>query len=212
MSEHAPVCDHPLFNYQPAWAQAGAAVGHVTRHANLAVPPAALWSVLADPRTWADWLTVHQRWVVEPRTAFVPGARMTAETLMLGISNTVEWTVESAIAPGALVLIGVGEAGMRTRFTFWVSPAEDGSRLTVTSEVTGALLNDAVIAAIEADGVEQLDRSVTLLASLAAAVPESPARPDLRLVHSAPASAEQRMVEQRGEPRWTDNAQLRMVR
>jgi hypothetical protein len=208
MSEHAPVCDHPLFNYQPAWAQStGAAVGHVTRHANLPVIPAALWSVLADPRTWGEWLTVHQRWVAEPRSAFVPGARMTAETLMLGVANTVEWTVESAIAPGTLVLIGAGEAGMRTRLTFWISPAEEGSRVTITCEVNGELLNDALIAAIEADGAEQLDHSIALLQAMAVALPEAPARPALRLVHSAPVDE-----EQRGEPNWTANADLKMVR
>lgn len=206
MSEHAPVCDHPLFNYQPAWAHSRAAsVGHVTRHANLSATPAALWSVLADPRTWSDWLTVHQRWMAEPRAQFVPGARMTAETLMLGISNTVEWTVESAIAPGTLVLIGTGESGMRTRFTFWISPADEGSRLTITSEVAGELLNDAIIAAIEQDGAEQLDLSIALLEDLAIAVPEQPARPALRLVHSAPATAA-------AEPRRTGRTHLKMAR
>ncbi len=163
-------------------------MGRVTRHANVSAAPAALWSVLADPRTWSDWLTVHQRWMAEPRAQFVPRARMTAETVMLGVSNTVEWTVESAIAPRALVLIGTGEAGMRTRLTFWISPAEEGSRLTVTSEVAGELLNDAIVGAIEQDGAEQLDLSIALLEDLAIAVPEQPARPSLRLVHSAPAA------------------------
>lgn len=205
MSAHAPVCDHPLFNYQPAWAKNRAAtVGHVTRHATVSATPAALWSVLADPRTWADWLTVHQRWVAEPRTRFVPGARMTAETVMLGVSNIVEWTVESAIAPGTLVLIGTGESGMRTRLTFWISPAEEGSRLTVTSEVAGELLNDTIVGAIEQDGAEQLDRSIALLEDLAIAVPEQPARPSLRLVHSAPDAVQ--------APRLIDGAHLKMVR
>ena len=205
MSAHAPICDHPLFNYQPAWAQGrGAAVGHVTRHANVSAAPAALWSVLADPRTWSDWLTVHQRWMAEPRAQFVPGARMTAETVMLGVSNTVEWTVESAIAPGTLVLTGTGESGMRTRLTFWISPAEEGSRLTVTSEVAGELLNDAIVGAIEQDGAEQLDLSIALLEDLAIAVPEQPARPSLRLVHSAPAAT--------GETARTGGAHLKMAR
>ena len=123
MSEHAPVCDHPLFTYQPAWAhgERGARVGHVTHTVDLPIAPTALWSALSDPRTWSDWLTVHQRWIGQPRTGFVPGARMTAETLMLGVSGTVEWTVESAIAPGTLVLIGTGAAGLRTRFTVLVN-------------------------------------------------------------------------------------------
>lgn len=205
MSEHAPVCDHPLFNYQPAWARGrAAAVGHATRHANLPVTPAALWSVLADPRTWSEWLTVHQRWIAAPRAQFVPGARMTAEILMLGIAGTVEWTVESAIAPGTLVLTGTGESGLRTRLTFWISPAEEGSRLTVTCEVAGELLGEAVITAIEADGAAQLDRSIALLQDLAIAVPEQPARPSLRLVHSAPAATE--------APRRTGGAHLKMAR
>ena len=181
-----------------------ATVGHVTRHATLAVTPAALWSVLADPRTWADWLTVHQRWVAEPRTRFVPGARMTAETVMLGVSNIVEWTVESAIAPGTLVLIGAGESGMRTRLTFWISPAQEGARLTVTSEVAGELLSDAIVGAIEQDGAEQLDRSIALLEDLAIVVPESANRPSLRLVHSASDAAE--------ASRLTDGTHLKMVR
>ncbi|MGU3500344.1 type II toxin-antitoxin system Rv0910 family toxin [Mycobacterium sp. C31M] len=187
MSEHAPVCDHPLFTYQPGWAHSrAAAVARVTRHADLLVAPDALWTVLADPRTWSDWLTVHQRWVAQPRAQFVPGARMTAETLMLGVSNTVEWTVESAIAPGTLVLIGAGEAGMRTRLTFWVSATEEGSKLTVTSEIAGDLLNDTITGAIEQDGADQLERSIALLEDLAITVRERPARPALRLVHSAP--------------------------
>ncbi len=208
MSEHAPVCDHPLFNYQPAWARSrAAAVGHVTRHADLPVPPAALWSVLADPRTWSDWLTVHRRWAAEPRAQFVPGARMTAETVMLGVTNIVEWTVESAIGPGALVLIGTGASGTRIRLTFWISPAEEGSRLTATCEVAGERLNEVVIGAIEEDGAEHLDRSIALLAELAARTSEEPARPALRLVHSAPAPRPQ-------APRFGGDAHthLKMVR
>ncbi len=186
MSEHAPVCDHPLFTYQPAWAhgEQGAPVGHVTHNADLPIAPAALWAVLSDPRTWADWLTVHHRWAGPPRARFVPGARMTAETLMLGVASTVEWTVESAIAPGTLVLIGTGEAGLRTRFTFLINPAESGSQLTVTSEIAGELLTAGLISAIERDGAEQLERSVQNLQALAAA-PVMRERPALRLVHSA---------------------------
>lgn len=205
MSEHAPVCDHPLFTYQPDWARNQAAsVAHVTRHADLSASPEALWAVLADPHSWADWLTVHQRWVGHPRARFVPGARMTAETLMLGVSNTVEWTVESAIAPGTLVLIGTGEAGMRTRLTFWVSAAEDGAKVTVTSEIAGDLLTDTITAAVERDGAEQLDRSISLLEDLAVIAAQRPARPALKLVHSAPEPAP-------AAPAGT-GAQLRAVR
>ncbi|MGW0158313.1 type II toxin-antitoxin system Rv0910 family toxin [Mycobacterium sp. NPDC003323] len=187
MSEHAPVCDHPLFTYQPAWAHGehGALVGHATHNAHLPVTPAALWTVLSDPRTWSDWLTVHQRWVTQPRAQFVPGARMTAETLMLGIAATVEWTVDSAMAPGTLVLIGTGEAGLRTRLTFLITPADDGSRLTVTSEIAGELLTEPVVAVIERDGAEQLAHSVQMLL-VAASEPSAVRRPTLRLVHSAP--------------------------
>ena len=186
MSEHAPVCDHPLFTYQPAWAhgERGARVGHVTHTVDLPIAPTALWSALSDPRTWSDWLTVHQRWIGQPRTGFVPGARMTAETLMLGVSGTVEWTVESAIAPGTLVLIGTGEAGLRARFTVLVNSAEGGSQLTVTSEVTGELLTAPLISAIERDGAEQLEMSVQNL--LACADAQAAPKPrTLRLVHSA---------------------------
>ncbi len=186
MSEHAPVCDHPLFTYQPSWAhgERAARVGHVTHTVDLPIGPAALWAVLSDPRTWSDWLTVHQRWIGQSRTRFVPGARMTAETLMLGVSGKVEWTVESAIAPGTLVLIGTGEAGLRTRFTVLVNPAEGGSQLTVTSEVTGDLLTAPLIAVIERDGAQQLELSVQQL--LACACAQTAPKPRaLRLVHSS---------------------------
>lgn len=202
MSEHASVCDHPLFN--PAWTLPGTgehsatAVGLVTRTAHLDVTAESLWAIVSDPSTWADWLSVHDHWHSAP-AGFAPGRRMTAQTLMLGIANTVEWTVESVVAPGSLVLTGVGH-DLKLRLAFTITPDDTGVRFTATAEFVGAQLDDNVIAAIERDGIEQLDISMTRVGALAEAKLVGPARPALRLVYSAPSRSTQPRGRRRVRP------------
>jgi hypothetical protein len=188
MSEHAPVCDHPLFTYQPNWphtgARPGAAVAHVTRSAQLPVAPDAVWAVLSDPHSWADWLTVHRRWVTRTAAPVRAGRPDDRRDPVLGVTNTIEWTVESAL-PGTLVLVGVGDGGLRVRFTCWLSAAEDGTRLTVTAELTGHRLPSALVAVVETAGAEEVDASITRLGTLAHQRAMPSVRPVLRLVHSA---------------------------
>lgn len=181
-----PVCEHPLYTYRRARCHSAqdAVVGRVALVTELQVNPAALWTVLSDPRTWADWLTVHRGWIAGPWARFVPGARMTAEAVMLGITCRVEWTVESSVFTRALVLTGAASAGLRSRFAIAIDPTEKGLRLDITSEFSGDLLSSPVIDVIERDGTEHMRRSVAQLSALATV-----RRPALRLVHAAPVAS-----------------------
>ncbi|MEN4479488.1 type II toxin-antitoxin system Rv0910 family toxin [Mycolicibacterium cosmeticum] len=144
-------------------------MGHIEASRELGAGAAELWATVADPTTWGDWFTVHDKWLEEPPATLTPGTKLIAKIVMLGMANKIEWSIESVEAPHKLVLAGTGMAGVKARFVFGIEPIATGSRFTVSGDFEGALVKGALAKAVEKDGVKQLDKSLDALDAYAAA-------------------------------------------
>jgi carbon monoxide dehydrogenase subunit G len=144
-------------------------MGHIEATRELSATPEALWATVANPNTWGEWFTVHDKWMEEPPATLAAGAKLSAKIVMLGMANKIDWTIESVEAPTSLVLTGTGMAGVKATFEFTITPEGAGSKFTVTGDFEGALVKGALAKAVEKDGVKQLDKSLDQLDALASA-------------------------------------------
>lgn len=144
-------------------------MGHIEATRELSASPDALWATVANPNTWGEWFTVHDKWMQEPPATLTEGATLSAKIVMLGMANKIDWIVGAVDAPTRLVLSGTGMAGVRATFEFTITPEGSGSRFTVTGDFEGALVKGALAKAVEKDGAKQLDKSLDALDTLASA-------------------------------------------
>lgn len=128
-----------------------------------------VWAVISDPSQYEHWLTIHTKWKEVPE-AFSKGAKASEVVTMLGMPNTIEWTVDEFDAPSTMTISGTGMAGVRT--TFALSVAEDGSgnsTAQIDAEFEGAMITGALGKAVEKDAQANLDESLANVARLVAA-------------------------------------------
>ncbi|MFF2552505.1 SRPBCC family protein [Nocardia sp. NPDC058058] len=144
-------------------------MGHIEASKDLNATPDALWAVVSDPQTWDKWFSIHERWMEEPPAVLAPGSKLVAKILMLGMANKIEWVVESVDTPNRLVLSGTGMAGVKVQFAFDITPEGAGSKFSVSGDFEGALIKGALGKAVEKDGLNQLDKTLTALDALATA-------------------------------------------
>lgn len=144
-------------------------MGHIEAKRSLSSAPEAIWATVANPQTWGEWFTVHDKWLDEPPTVLAEGAKLSAKIVMLGMANKIEWTIESVEEPSRLVLTGTGIAGVKATFEFTVAPEGSGSRFSVAGDFEGALVKGALAKAVEKDGAKQLGKSLDALDKLASA-------------------------------------------
>jgi uncharacterized protein YndB with AHSA1/START domain len=145
-------------------------MGHIEAERVLPAPVDAVWAMIADPSTWADWFTIHEKWLSEVPATLTPGAQLSAKIVMLGMANKIEWTVDSIDAPRQLSMSGTGMAGVKCAFTFSIEPAGDSAaRFTLSGDFEGALIKGAVGKAVSKDGAKQLDKTLARLTELASA-------------------------------------------
>lgn len=144
-------------------------MGHIEATKQLSVSPDALWATVADPSTWDQWFTIHEKWLQEPPATLTEGTTLVAKIVMLGMANKVEWKVDHVDAPTSLTMSGTGMAGVKCRFQFSVTPSGDGSEFKVAGDFEGALIKGALGKAVEKDGAKQLDKTLTQLEALASA-------------------------------------------
>lgn len=148
-------------------------MGQIEATKQLSVPPDALWATVADPSTWDQWFTIHEKWLQEPPATLTEGATLVAKIVMLGMANKLEWTVERVVAePGAprrLMMSGTGMAGVKCQFEFSITASGDGSEFSVAGTFEGALVKGALAKAVEKDGAKQLDKTLAQLEAMAAA-------------------------------------------
>jgi uncharacterized protein YndB with AHSA1/START domain len=50
-------------------------MGHIEAERELPAPVAAVWAMIADPSTWADWFTIHEKWLSEVPPTLTEGTR-----------------------------------------------------------------------------------------------------------------------------------------
>ncbi len=144
-------------------------MGHIEYKKTLNATPEALWGIVANPGTWGDWFSIHERWMEEPPATLTVGAKLVDKIFMLGMANKLEWVVTALDEPRSLTLGGTGMAGVKVEFTFTITAADAGSELAIAGDFEGALIKGALGKAVEKDGLTQLEKSLTALDELAGA-------------------------------------------
>ncbi|CRK56512.1 hypothetical protein [Alloactinosynnema sp. L-07] len=141
-------------------------MGQVTASVELPATPERVWAEFSNPNNFEKWLTIHTKWKSEVPTEFTKGTKVTEVVTMLGMANSIDWTVEEFDAPTKLVISGTGMAGVKTSFTLSVRANDTGSVATIAAEFTGAMIVGALGKAVEKDSKKQLDDSLAKFAAL----------------------------------------------
>ncbi|MBJ7328298.1 MAG: SRPBCC family protein [Solirubrobacteraceae bacterium] len=145
-------------------------MGSISTVVDIAAPVDQVWDVIVDPSTYDRWMTVHTKWKSEIPAQYEVGTQTEEVVTMLGMANTISWTVEELEAPSKLTISGTGMAGVRTTFAFGVaSDGDGGSRATIVAEFEGQMIVGALAQAIEQDAKKNLEESLAKLAEVAAA-------------------------------------------
>lgn len=144
-------------------------MGKINATATFGADPDAVWAVISDPASYEQWLTIHTKWKSVPEQ-FSEGATASEVVTMLGMPNTIEWTVQRYDAPSTLTITGTGMAGVRTTFSLSVAgDGSGGSTAQIDAEFEGAMITGALGMAVEKDAQANLDRSLANIATLVAA-------------------------------------------
>ena len=141
-------------------------------NATVAIPtaPEQVWDVICDPSSYERWLTIHTKWKGDVPERFHEGATADEVVTMLGMANTISWTVNEFEEPSKLTISGTGMAGVRTSFTLGViSDGNGGSTATIDAEFDGQLVVGALGKAVEKDAQANLEASLAKLTELLAA-------------------------------------------
>jgi carbon monoxide dehydrogenase subunit G len=143
-------------------------MGQITTSVELPAAPEAVWEQLSNPNNFEKWLTIHTKWKGDPPAQFSKGAQATEVVTMLGMANSIAWTVEEYEAPTKLVISGTGMAGVKTRFALSVAPSGDGSLASIEAEFSGQMIVGALGKAVEKDATANLNASLENLKKLLA--------------------------------------------
>ncbi|MFG1796818.1 SRPBCC family protein [Nocardia sp. NPDC049149] len=128
-----------------------------------------VWAVLSDPSRFEEWLTVHTKWKEQPPAQLSTGATMTEVLTIMGMANTITFTVEDYDAPNSTKFSGTGMAGAQISFTLTVAPSgATGALVTIDAEFVSQMMVGAIGAAVERASTKELDASLTNLAGLLA--------------------------------------------
>lgn len=126
-----------------------------------------VWAVISDPRRFEEWLTVHTKWKSEPPAQLSQGATMSEVLTIMGMANTIDFTVEQYDAPHSTKFSGTGMAGAKITFTLQVeAKGEDTAVATVDAEFISQMMVGAIGGAIERASTKELDASLEKLAGL----------------------------------------------
>ncbi|WP_436499270.1 type II toxin-antitoxin system Rv0910 family toxin [Actinokineospora sp. HUAS TT18] len=141
-------------------------MGSVNASVELAATPDKVWARFADPNSFEKWLTIHTKWKGDVPAEFAVGTKVAEVVTMLGMANTIEWTVQEYAAPSNLVISGTGMAGVQVKFRLSVEPSGTGSVATIDAEFTGQMIVGALGKAVEKDAKANLDKSLANFAEL----------------------------------------------
>lgn len=144
-------------------------MGAVNATVSVPAAPERVFDVIVNPATYESWLTIHTKWKSELPDRFTEGAQAAEVVTMLGMPNTITWTVDELEAPAKLRISGTGMAGVETAFTLAVaSDGNGGSTVTIDANFEGQMIAGALGKAVEKDAKENLERSLAKLGDLVA--------------------------------------------
>ena len=141
-------------------------MGQITASIDLPATPDKVWSEFSNPNNFEKWLTIHTKWKGDVPAQFSKGAQVAEVVTMLGMPNTITWTVDEFDAPHKLVISGTGMAGVKVSFALSVAADGAGSKATIDASFEGQMIVGALGKAVEKDGKKNLDTSLVKFAAL----------------------------------------------
>ncbi|GAA4543828.1 type II toxin-antitoxin system Rv0910 family toxin [Amycolatopsis samaneae] len=144
-------------------------MGQISASVELPATPDKVWAEFSNPNNFEKWLTIHTKWKGEVPAAFSKGAQASEVVTMLGMPNTITWTVDEFEAPVKLVISGTGMAGVKVSFRLSVEAAGTGSKAAIDAEFSGQMIVGALGKAVEKDGKKNLDESLEKFKALVGA-------------------------------------------
>ena len=141
-------------------------MGKVNASVDIAASPERVWAEFANPANFEKWLTIHSKWKGDVPSEFAVGSKVSEVVTMLGMANTIEWTVDEYEAPSRLAISGTGMAGVKVAFRLSVDPTDSGSTASIDAEFTGQMIVGALGKAVEKDAKKSLDESLANFANL----------------------------------------------
>ena len=142
-------------------------MGEIAATAQIPAPPERVWDVITTLSTYDQWLTIHTRWKDDVPERYSQGASAAEVVTMLGMPNTITWTVEEFEEPSRFAISGTGMAGVKVRFDFAVeSDGNGGAQASVGAQFEGQMITGALGKAVEKDGLANLEQSLANLSAL----------------------------------------------
>jgi carbon monoxide dehydrogenase subunit G len=132
--------------------------------------PERVWDSFADLNRLPEWLTLHVKFKSAVPTAdeYRVGLQVSQVLSVLGMPNTVEWTVEEYTPLRSVTLAGTGMAGVKVKFVFAVSVRDGWTYGSLHAEFTGQILVGPIGKAVEKEVDKHLRESLGKLADLLA--------------------------------------------
>lgn len=128
-----------------------------------------LWAAISDPSRFEEWLTLHTKWKAAPPATLSQGASMSEVLTIMGMANTVDFTVDEYDAPNTTKFSGTGMAGAKITLTLTVEPnGDDASVATIDAEFISQMMVGAIGGAIERASTKEITASLDKLAALVA--------------------------------------------
>jgi carbon monoxide dehydrogenase subunit G len=126
-----------------------------------------VWAIISDPARFDEWLSVHTKWKEAPPATLSRGSTMSEVLTIMGMANTINFTVEEYDAPNSTKFSGTGMAGAKISFTLTVEAnGADASVASVDAEFISQMMVGAIGGAIERATTKELAASLDKLATV----------------------------------------------
>jgi carbon monoxide dehydrogenase subunit G len=135
-------------------------MGQITAFLELTASPDEVWELASNPNNFEKWLTLHVKWKGDVPAEFTQGAQVTEVISMMGMPNTITWTVDEYDAPSKVSISGTGMAGVKVAIDLAVAPTDGGSRFDLSTSFEGQMIVGALGKAIEKQGAAELEKSL----------------------------------------------------
>ena len=142
-------------------------MGQISTSLTLSASPEKVFEVATDPSRFGEWMTIHTKWKGDVPTEFTAGAQVTEVITMLGMANTIVWTIDEFDSPKKLRMSGTGMAGVKVEIGIEVaSDGNGGSTMNLATSFEGQMIVGALGKAVEKDGQKNLEDSLAKFQAL----------------------------------------------
>jgi uncharacterized protein YndB with AHSA1/START domain len=106
--------------------------------------PERAWNLASDLHRIGEWLTIFGGWRTEIPSRIGLGTGVSSLIKVKGFRAVIHWKVTRYEEPRLIELTGRGRGGMRISLRLEVEDHHPGSRIHVTAELSGGLLDTRV--------------------------------------------------------------------